>query len=120
LHCMFVCNMHMLECLLSLYVLFVVYSYPLPIDYIYDLPLNRNQLDSKSNLHGTILTNICKYCQMRIVNGKFLGDSLGYYTFFNTNGKNTVDYMIAYIYIYVDSFGPERHIRNCIFEQFVR
>jgi len=68
---------------------------PLPIDYIPDIPLNRNQLDSKSNLHGTLLTNICKSCQMRIVNGRFLGDSLGYYTFFNANGKSTVDYMIV-------------------------
>ena len=70
-------------------------SCPLPIDYIPDIPLNRNQLDSKSNLHGTLLTNICKSCQMRIVNGRFLGDSLGYYTFFNANGKGTVDYMIV-------------------------
>lgn len=32
---------------------------------------------------------------MRIVNGRFLGDSLGYFTFFNNNGKSTVDYVLA-------------------------
>ncbi|CAG2240208.1 unnamed protein product [Mytilus edulis] len=32
---------------------------------------------------------------MRIVNGRFLGDSLGYFTFYNSNGKSTVDYMLT-------------------------
>lgn len=68
---------------------------PMPQDYISDIPLKRQQLDQKSNFHGTLLTNICKSSQFRIVNGRFLGDSLGYYTFFNMNGKSTVYYMLV-------------------------
>ena len=30
-----------------------------------------------------------------MLNGRFLGDSLSFYTFFNSNGKSTVDYMLA-------------------------
>ena len=68
---------------------------PVPEDYTPDLPLERNQLDQKNNLHGNLLVNICKSSQMRIVNGRFLGDSLGYFTFYNSNGKSTVDYMLT-------------------------
>ncbi|CAC5361857.1 unnamed protein product [Mytilus coruscus] len=69
-------------------------------DYKPDLPLERNQLDQKNNLHGNLLVNICKSSQMRIVNGRFHGDSLGYhgyFTFYNSNGKrtSTVDYMLT-------------------------
>lgn len=79
---------------------------PMPQDYISDIPLKRQQLDQKSNFHGTLLTNICKSSQFRIVNGRFLGDSLGYYTFFNMNGKSTVDYMLVsqYLLCSVNSF----------------
>jgi hypothetical protein len=57
--------------------------------------LKRCHLDDKSNLHGNLLTNIGKSSQLRIANGRFIGDSLGYYTFFNNNGKSTVDYALA-------------------------
>lgn len=43
----------------------------------------------------TLLTETCKDLQLRILNGRFLGDSLGYYTFYNSNGQSTVDYMLA-------------------------
>lgn len=68
---------------------------PTPSDYEPDLPIKRNNLDEKSNLHGTLLTDICRSSQLRILNGRFLGDSLGYFTFYNKNGQSTVDYMIA-------------------------
>ena len=45
---------------------------PLPIDYIPDIPLKRDQIDVKFNLHGTLLTSICISCLLRIVNGRFL------------------------------------------------
>lgn len=60
-----------------------------------DEALPRQSLDSKSNLHGALLTDICKSCHVRIFNGRFLGVSLGYFSFFNNNGKNTVDYILA-------------------------
>ena len=68
---------------------------PLPADYQSDTPLHRAQLDQVHNLHGELLTNICKDFQLRFLNGRFLGDSLGYFTFFNNNGRSTVDYMLA-------------------------
>jgi hypothetical protein len=55
---------------------------PLPNDYIYDVSINRHQLDEISNLHGNLLVKLCKHLQMRILNGRFLGDSLGFFTFF--------------------------------------
>lgn len=41
------------------------------------------------------MVDICKTYQLRILNGRFLGDSLGYYTFFNSNGKSMIDYMLT-------------------------
>ena len=68
---------------------------PVPSDYAVDTPLRRKQLDHVHNIHGNLLVNICKDLQLRILNGRFLGDSLGYYTFYNSNGQSTVDYMLA-------------------------
>ena len=68
---------------------------PLPPDYEQDMNLMRNHLDCKSNLHGKLLTDICKTHKLRILNGRFIGDSLGNFTFFNSNGASTVDYMMA-------------------------
>ena len=75
--------------------LFCFSDCPLPQNYIPDQTKSRNQLDTKSNLHGKLLTDICKSHNLRILNGRFLGDSLGYFTFFNSNGCSTVDYMLA-------------------------
>ena len=75
---------------------------PVPSDYRADLPLRRQQLDESHNLHGSLLTNICKDHQLRILKGRFLGDSLGYFTFYNSNGQSIVDYMIASHSIFYD------------------
>jgi hypothetical protein len=66
------------------------------------LPLHRQQLDENQNLHGSLLTNICKDHQLRILNGRFLGHSLGYFTFYNSNGQSIVDYMIVSHSIFYD------------------
>jgi hypothetical protein len=69
---------------------------PLPNDYISDVSINRHQLDEISNLHGNLLVKLCKDLQMRILKGRFLGDSLGFFTFFvDSNGQSTVDYMLS-------------------------
>lgn len=68
---------------------------PVPSDNQPDFPLHRAQMDSIHNLHETLLTDICKDLQLRMLNGRFLGDSLGYFTFNNNNGQSTVDYMIS-------------------------
>lgn len=48
---------------------------PLPGNYISDIPTPRHQIDKISNLHGNLLTNLCKDMQLKILNGRFLGDS---------------------------------------------
>ena len=68
---------------------------PIPNYYTPDLNLPSNYLDKQSNIHGYLLTKICKSSHLSMLNGRFLGDSLGFYTFFNPNGKSTVDYMLA-------------------------
>ena len=77
-------------------------EYPVPSDYHADLPLSRQNLDKSCNLHGNLLINICKDLQLRLLNGRFLGDSLGYFTFYNFNGQSVVDYMIASQNIFYD------------------
>lgn len=42
----------------------------------------RSQLDTKSYLHGQLLTDISKTFRLSLLNGRFLGDSLGYFTLF--------------------------------------
>lgn len=75
---------------------------PIPSNYCEDFPIPRNQLDQTKNLHGKLLIDICRDFQMRILNGRFLGDSLGYFTFYNSNGQSIVDYMIATSSIFYD------------------
>ena len=67
---------------------------PLPPTYIPDSQICRKQVDTKCTLHGSLLIDICKNHHLRILNGRFLGD---YYTFFNSNGKSTIDYMLSTI-----------------------
>jgi hypothetical protein len=40
--------------------------------------------------------------QLKLLNGRFLGDSLGLFTFHNTNGQSTVDYMLATTRLFYD------------------
>ena len=55
----------------------------------------RNNLDNTVNNHGKNVLNICKQFDIRIVNGRFRGDSLGNFTFHNTKGDSTLDYIIC-------------------------
>jgi hypothetical protein len=79
---------------------------PLPDTYVEDHFIARQQLDKTSNYHGNLLTEICKSNNLRLLNGRFLGDSIGFYTFYNSNGKSTVDYMLAssILYTYIEYF----------------
>jgi hypothetical protein len=67
---------------------------PLPPTYIPDSQICRKQVDTKCTLLGSLLIDICKNHHLRILNGRFLGN---YYTFFNSNGKSTIDYMLSTI-----------------------
>ena len=65
----------------------------LPQDYDLDSPIKRNNLDIL-NQQGNNLLNMCLSSRLRILNGRYLGDSLGYHTYFSKNGCSTVDYAI--------------------------
>ena len=58
-------------------------------------PKNRLKFDNTINNHGLQLINICKNTDMRILNGRTKGDSLGRPTFHGNNGISTLDYIIC-------------------------
>ena len=51
--------------------------------------------ESIINSNGKKVIEICKKCDLRILNGRTLGDSLGRPTFHGINGTSTVDYIIC-------------------------
>ena len=57
--------------------------------------LRRKKYDSQINEHGKSLLEICKTCDMRIVNGRTPGDSFGRITCHSPKGIGTVDYFIV-------------------------
>ena len=58
-------------------------------------PRRINNFDSQINEHGKSLLEICKACDMRILNGRTTGDSFGKITFHSPKGISTVDYFIV-------------------------
>ena len=52
----------------------------------------RNNLDRGSNIYGKKLLDFCIDTPLRILNGRKLGDLLGYHTCYQYNGSSTVDY----------------------------
>lgn len=67
----------------------------LPIDYDVDNCINRNSVDKIINKQGKELINLCVSSRLRILNGRYLGDSFGHYTCYTTNGNSTVDYAMV-------------------------
>ena len=57
----------------------------------------RENFDNIINDHGKNLIEICKNCNMQILNGRTKGDSLGKPTFHSKNGISTIDYVICNI-----------------------
>lgn len=55
----------------------------------------RKNYDSQINEHGKSLLEICKTCDLRIVNGRTSGDSFGRITCHSPKGISTVDYFIV-------------------------
>ncbi len=68
---------------------------PLPPNYTPDLPLPRNNMDSKTNQHGKELINLCIGNGLRILNGRIIGDLLGCCTSYQTLGASVIDYAVA-------------------------
>jgi exonuclease III len=58
-------------------------------------PTERQNFDSTVNNNGKKLIEICKNCDLRILNGRTMGDSLGRPTFHGQNGTSVVDYIIC-------------------------
>lgn len=55
----------------------------------------RQSLDRVVNTRGKEILDICVSAQMRILNGRKVGDSLGYHTCHKWNGSSVVDYAIV-------------------------
>ena len=69
----------------------------IPIDpnYVADNSRIRYSRDSKLDSKGKELLDFCIGNNLRILNGRILGDSLGNFTCFNVHGQSVVDYVIA-------------------------
>ena len=63
-----------------------------------DIPVKRSNLDQhKCDEHGTKLLNLCKASGLRIVNGRTVGDQLGYFTCYSSRGSpSVIDYALAH------------------------
>ena len=69
---------------------------PLDSDYTLDTHItSRTNQDTCTDERGKHLLEICIAGQLRILNGRKLGDSLGCYTCHKYNGSSTVDYGIC-------------------------
>ena len=68
--------------------------------------VQRNSFDNVLNNNGKKLLEICKNLDLRIVNGRAKGDSLGRPTFHGKNGTSVIDYIICdqSTFINVDNF----------------
>ena len=58
-------------------------------------PLERQSFDPITNNHGKQPIEICKNTDLRILNGRTKGDSLGRPTFHGKNGTSLIDYIIC-------------------------
>jgi hypothetical protein len=94
----------------------------LPYHYIQDMNIPRSNSDkSKPDKNGSKLLDLCKASGMRIVNGRCLGDSLGYFTCFShTGAPSMIDYMLAsrplfrdIEFFHVSDPGPVDHSIHC-------
>jgi hypothetical protein len=59
------------------------------------IPAKRNNFDSSVNEHGKRLIELCKNCNLRILNGRTHGHTLGKPTYHEKNGISLVDYAIC-------------------------
>ena len=70
----------------------------------------RNSFDNELNNHGKRLLEICRSADLRILNGRISGDSLGRPTFHGNSGISVIDYAICDQDLY-------RHISNFIVKE---
>lgn len=65
----------------------------LPDNYNLDINIQRYSVDQIFNSQGQQLIDLAS--QFRILNGRFVGDSVGNFTCYKDNGASTVDYALA-------------------------
>ena len=70
----------------------------------------RQNFDNIVNDHGKQLLDLCKTCDLRILNGRSKGDTLGKFTFHPINEISTVDYVIVShdLFTSVQGFGVKQ------------
>ena len=66
-----------------------------PNGYEISLTRERNNKDKLKNEHGENLTELCTTTNIRILNGRTLGDLQGEFTYCGIHGLSTVDYILA-------------------------
>ena len=73
-------------------------------------PSQRNSYDNDLNSHGKRLLDICKSADLKILNGRVSGDTLGRPTFQGRNGISVIDYAICYqdLFLNVPNFVVEQ------------
>lgn len=65
-------------------------------EYSSDVHIVRNNLDVVVNNYGRQLIDLCISCGVRILNGRFIGNSLGYFTCYpSSGGCSAVDYALC-------------------------
>ena len=68
----------------------------LPTDYSTDIQLpQRQNMDIILNEQGKCLIDLCIESKIRILNGRVMGDSLGNFTYYSSQGKSCIDYVIS-------------------------
>ena len=67
----------------------------MPSSYVADIPYARNNQDKVCNEYGKLLLELCSSHSMRILNGRFIGDTQGHLTFYSHNGASCVDYTLV-------------------------
>jgi hypothetical protein len=77
-------------------------------------PPKRNNQDKGTNARGPQLLDMCVSTGLRILNGRIVGDSLGYFTCHKYDGSSTVDYGIVSegLFHHVQFF----HVDKCLSE----
>jgi exonuclease III len=92
-----------------------VAPFDLPGSYQYDnadLIPPRSNMDLGVNPYGKKLLNLCQSHNLRILNGRTIGDSLGNFTCFKYNGSSVIDYVLvspdlidSVMYCHVEDFS---------------
>ncbi|XP_063426826.1 uncharacterized protein LOC134710401 [Mytilus trossulus] len=85
--------------------------------------LKRQSSDTTIDSRGKSLLDLCILNQLRILNGRVLGDVFGKYTCYTPNGSSVVDYVMVsesildqILYFYVHNFMPTISDCHCILE----